>query len=74
MLFFFIKDGLVYPRDLSKRVIKGGAVTVDVDTVMVDGVILKQGGRMVGLDIGAILDKAQTITTEIWEVLYADRL
>jgi hypothetical protein len=41
---------------------------------MVDGVILKQGGRMVGLDIGAILDKAQTITTEIWEVLYADRL
>ena len=47
--------------------------TVNVETVMVDGKILKQDGRMVGVDVGAVLDEAQRITMEVWEGLYADR-
>ncbi len=63
----------IYPTAdvTSSLVLYGG--TVNVDTVMVDGKILKQGGRMVGVDVGSILDEAQRITTEIWEGLYADR-
>jgi 5-methylthioadenosine/S-adenosylhomocysteine deaminase len=63
----------IYPTAdvTSSLVLYGG--TVNVETVMVDGKILKQNGRMVGVDVGAVLDEAQRITTEIWEGLYADR-
>lgn len=47
--------------------------SVNVDTVMVDGKILKHGGKMVGLDSVRILDDAQTITSEIWESLFSAR-
>ncbi len=63
----------IYPTAdvTSSLVLYGG--TVNVETVMVDGKILKQNGRMVGIDVGAVLDEAQRITAEIWEGLYADR-
>ncbi len=34
------------------------AQPANVDTVIVDGRILKRGGALVGLDVGAILDAA----------------
>ncbi len=63
----------IYPTAdvTSSLVLYGG--TVNVDTVMVDGKILKRDGKMVGLDVKAILDEAQRITVEIWEGLYKDR-
>jgi 5-methylthioadenosine/S-adenosylhomocysteine deaminase len=47
--------------------------TINVDTVMVDGTILKQGGDMIGIDSLKILDDAQAITVEIWESLFNAR-
>lgn len=63
----------IYPTAdvTSSLVLYGG--TVNVDTVMVDGKLLKKDGKMVGLDVKGILDEAQRITMEIWEGLYKDR-
>jgi len=47
--------------------------TMNVDTVVVDGKILKQSGRMIHLDSAKVLDDAQAITTEIWESLFSAR-
>jgi cytosine/adenosine deaminase-related metal-dependent hydrolase len=63
----------IYPTaDVTSSLVLYGA-TVNVETVMVDGKILKRDGRMVGLDVGGILDEAQRITMKIWEGLYKDR-
>lgn len=47
--------------------------TTNVDTVMVDGVILDQEGKMIDLDTSKILDEAQDITEEIWGSLFSER-
>lgn len=47
--------------------------SVNVDTVMVDGAVLKQDGKMVGVDTASILSDAQDITMEIWGSLFRDR-
>ena len=47
--------------------------TMNVDTVMVEGIILKQGGKMVDMDSVRVLDDAQAITMEIWESLFSAR-
>jgi cytosine/adenosine deaminase-related metal-dependent hydrolase len=63
----------IYPTaDVTSSLVLYGS-TVNVDTVMVDGKILKKGGKMVTMDVGGILDEAQRITIEIWESLYKDR-
>lgn len=63
----------IYPTaDVTSSLVLYGA-TVNVDTVMVDGKILKQDGKMVGVNVWEILDEAQVITSEIWEGLFNDR-
>jgi len=63
----------IYPTaDVTSSLVLYGA-TVNVDTVMVDGKILKQDGKMVGMNEWKILDEAQVITSEIWEGLFNDR-
>ena len=63
----------IYPTaDVTSSLVLYGA-TVNVDTVMVDGRIVKRDGKLVGLDVGKILDEAQEITVGIWEGLFKDR-
>jgi hypothetical protein len=58
--------------DITSSLVLYGA-TVNVDTVMVDGVLVKQGGQMIGMDDARILDDAQEVTMEIWDDLFRDR-
>ena len=63
----------IYPTaDVTSSMVLYGA-TVNVDTVIVDGRVVKRDGKMVGLDVGKILDDAQAVTMEIWDGLYKDR-
>ncbi|MCW4049839.1 MAG: amidohydrolase family protein [Candidatus Bathyarchaeota archaeon] len=55
----------------SSLVLYGG--TVNVDTVMVNGRIVKQNGEITIMDVGKVLDEAQEITDEIWSGLFSDR-
>lgn len=55
----------------SSLVLYGG--TVNVSTVIVDGNIVKHGGKLVGVDQEKILDDAQAATTGIWERLFRER-
>ena len=47
--------------------------TMNVETVMVEGKMLKHDGKLVDMDIAKILDDAQAITAEIWEALFSSR-
>lgn len=47
--------------------------TVNVDTVMVDGRVVKEKGRITVVDEREVLRKAQEITDEIWGNLFTDR-
>jgi len=63
----------IYPTaDVTSSLVLYGA-TVNVDTVIVDGRVVKRDGKLVGLDVGKILDDAQAVTLEIWDGLYKDR-
>jgi len=44
-----------------------------VDTVMVDGRVVKEKGSVNVVDLGEVLGKAQEITEEIWGNLFSDR-
>jgi len=55
----------------SSIVLYGG--TVNVDSVMVDGIILKHDGKVKHFNTEKLLDKAQNITMDIWESLFSDR-
>ncbi len=47
--------------------------TADVDTVIVDGKIVKMNGVFTNLDASKIISEAQYITEEIWNNLFKDR-
>ena len=47
--------------------------TVNVDSVMVDGVFLKKDGAIKVADMGEVLSEAQALTDEIWGSLFSDR-
>lgn len=47
--------------------------TADVDTVMVDGKIVKEGGEITVADVGEVVSEAQALTDEIWGDLFRDR-
>lgn len=49
------------------------AATANVDTVMVDGKIVKENGRITVADVGKVVADAQVITEEIWSDLFHDR-
>jgi 5-methylthioadenosine/S-adenosylhomocysteine deaminase len=49
------------------------ASTADVDTVMVDGKIVKKNGVFTNLNAPKIVSTAQNITKEIWNNLFKDR-
>ena len=71
--FIDLKSPHIYPTaDVVSSLVLYGA-TVNVDTVMVDGKVVKRDGELVGLDVEKILDEAQAITLEIWEGLFMDR-
>ena len=55
----------------SSLVLYGSAA--NVDTVMVDGRVVKEGGLVKSVDEGEALVKAQEITEEIWGNLFHDR-
>jgi len=68
-----LKSPHIYPTaDVTSSLVLYGA-TVNVDAVMVDGNIVKKEGKLVGLDVGKILDETQAITQEIWGSLFKDR-
>ena len=68
-----LKSPHIYPTaDVTSSLVLYGA-TVNVGTVMVDGKIVKKDGKLVGLDVGKILDEAQAITQKIWGSLFKDR-
>jgi len=58
--------------DITSSLVLYGS-TVNVDTVMVDGRVVKEKGRMTAVDQGEVLGKAQEITDEIWGNLFTDR-
>ena len=63
----------IYPTaDVTSSLVLYGA-TVNVDTVIVDGRVVKREGKLVGLDVEKILDEAQAITIEIWDGLFKNR-
>jgi 5-methylthioadenosine/S-adenosylhomocysteine deaminase len=66
------KSNITPTADITSSLLLYGG-TGNVDTVMVDGVILKEGGIMVNLDIGEVLEEAQDITMEIWDSLFSHR-
>lgn len=41
------------------------AQPANVDTVIVDGRILKRGGALVGVDVGAVIDDASSALTAV---------
>jgi cytosine/adenosine deaminase-related metal-dependent hydrolase len=41
------------------------AQPANVDTVVIDGRVLKRGGRLTGLDVGAIIDAAGRASTGV---------
>ena len=47
--------------------------TADVDTVMVDGRIVKEAGEITAADVGEVVSEAQALTDEIWGDLFRDR-
>jgi 5-methylthioadenosine/S-adenosylhomocysteine deaminase len=47
--------------------------TADVDTVMVDGRIVKEAGEIVVADVGGAVSEAQVLADEIWGDLFRDR-
>jgi 5-methylthioadenosine/S-adenosylhomocysteine deaminase len=47
--------------------------TVNVDSVIVDGRFLKEGGKILVSDLKEVLSEAQTMTDEIWGALLRDR-
>jgi 5-methylthioadenosine/S-adenosylhomocysteine deaminase len=47
--------------------------TADVDTVMVDGRIVKEAGEIVVADVGEVVSEAQALADEIWGNLFRDR-
>jgi 5-methylthioadenosine/S-adenosylhomocysteine deaminase len=47
--------------------------TADVDTVMVDGRIVKEAGEIVVADVGEVVSEAQALTDEIWGDLFRVR-
>lgn len=68
-----LKSPHIYPTaDVTSSLVLYGA-TVNVDTLMVDGRVVKSAGKLVGLNVEKILDKAQAITLEIWDGLFKDR-
>jgi 5-methylthioadenosine/S-adenosylhomocysteine deaminase len=59
--------------DITSSLVLYGA-TVNVDTVMVDGEILKKDGKITRIDVSKAINDAQILTKEIWEALMKDRL
>ena len=57
--------------DITSSLVLYGA-TANVDTVMVDGRIVKDGGEIVVADVGEVVSEAQVLTDEIWGDLFRD--
>jgi len=58
--------------DITSSLVLYGS-TADVDTVMVDGRIVKEAGEIVVTDVGEVVSEAQALTDEIWGDLFRDR-
>jgi cytosine/adenosine deaminase-related metal-dependent hydrolase len=55
-------------RDPIKSLIECG-IADDVDTVIVDGVVRMQGREILGVDVDALRERAQTVAEEIWSTV-----
>jgi len=66
------KPNILPTADITSSLVLYGEA-VNVDTVIVDGMILKQNHKMTNFDMVQILDDAQEITTGIWDALFDDR-
>ncbi len=58
--------------DITSSLVLYGS-TADVDTVMVDGMIVKEGGEITVADVGEAVSEAQALTEEIWGDLFRGR-
>jgi len=58
--------------DVTSSLVLYGA-TENVDTVMVDGRIVKENGEITVADVGKVVSEAQALTDEIWSDLFRDR-
>lgn len=58
--------------DITSSLVLYGS-TVNVESVMVDGVFLKKDGEITVADVGEVLSEAQALTDEIWGSLFSDR-
>lgn len=63
---------IIPTADITSSLVLYGATT-NVDTVIVDGRIIKEAGQIRYLDQGQILVEAQELTEEIWNNLFSDR-
>jgi cytosine/adenosine deaminase-related metal-dependent hydrolase len=68
-----LKQSHIMPTaDITSSLVLYGA-TVNVDTVMVDGEVLKKDGKITSIDTNKALIEAQILTEEIWDALLKDR-
>jgi 5-methylthioadenosine/S-adenosylhomocysteine deaminase len=58
--------------DITSSLVLYGA-TVNVDTVMVDGEVLKKDDKITRIDANEAINEAQIVTEEIWDALLKDR-
>lgn len=68
-----LKQSHIMPTaDFTSSLVLYGA-TVNVDTVMVDGEVLKKDSKHTRIDTSKVLNEAQVLTEEIWGNLMKDR-
>ena len=63
---------IIPTADITSSLVLYGA-TANVDTVIVDGNIVKENGVVSTIDVADCLEKAQVVTQEIWDNLFHER-
>ena len=58
--------------DLTSSLVLYGS-TASVDTVIIDGEVVKDGGRVTVVDVEECLREAQVLAEEVWDALFSDR-
>jgi len=58
--------------DLTSSLVLYGS-TASVDTVIIDGEVVKDGGRVTVVDVEECLREAQVLVEEVWDALFSDR-
>jgi 5-methylthioadenosine/S-adenosylhomocysteine deaminase len=63
---------IIPTADITSSLVLYGATT-NVDTVIVNGNIVKKNGVVSTIDVADCLEKAQVVTQEIWDNLFHER-